>query len=151
MIATGVNEESYREILGMMLGDSKSEASGSAFFSRLKSRDLRGTDIVVSDSHSGLVKVLKAQFQGCTGPRCQTHFLRNFLGAPAKTCTTNGTDVSERFLRHQTGKQPSYSMTKLSPITSTKRPQRLVCWRTGSTPSPLCGPGLKSTANGFVQ
>jgi len=85
MIATGVNEEGYREILGIMLGDSESEASWSEFFSWLKGRDLRGTDIVVSDSHSGLVKALNAQFQGCTWQRCQTHFMRNFLDATPKS------------------------------------------------------------------
>ncbi|MCI0184510.1 IS256 family transposase [Sulfoacidibacillus ferrooxidans] len=85
MIATGVNEEGYREILGMMIGDSESTASWSEFFSWLKSRDLRGVDIVVSDSHSGLVKALHSQFQGSTWQRCQTHFMRNFLEATPKS------------------------------------------------------------------
>lgn len=84
MIATGINEEGYREILGMMLGDSESEASWTEFFSWLKSRDLRGVDIVVSDNHSGLVKALQAQFQGATWQRCQTHFMRNFMDATPK-------------------------------------------------------------------
>ena len=84
MIATGVNEEGYREILGIMLGDSESEASWSEFFSWLKQRDLRGVDVVVSDSHSGLVKALHAQFQGATWQRCQTHFMRNFMDASPK-------------------------------------------------------------------
>lgn len=84
MMATGINEDGYREILGMMLGDSESEASRSEFFSWLKSRELRGVDVVVSDSHSGLVKALQAQFQGCTWQRCQTHFMRNFLDATPK-------------------------------------------------------------------
>lgn len=85
MIATGVNEEGYREILGMMIGDSESTASWSEFFTWLKSRDLRGVDIVVSDSHSGLVKALQSQFQGSTWQRCQTHFMRNFLDATPKS------------------------------------------------------------------
>ena len=85
MIATGVNEEGYREILGIMLGDSESEASWSEFFTWLKSRDLRGVDIVVSDSHAGLVKALQSQFQGATWQRCQTHFMRNFLDATPKS------------------------------------------------------------------
>lgn len=85
MIATGINEEGYCEILGLMLGDSESEASWTEFFSWLKSRDLRGVDIVVSDSHSGLVNAVKAQFQGCTWQRCQTHFMRNLLDATPKS------------------------------------------------------------------
>jgi transposase-like protein len=84
MIATGVNEEGYREILGLMLGDSESEASWTEFFSWLKSRDLRGVDLVVSDHHSGLVKAVQTQFQGCSWQRCQTHFMRNVLDATPK-------------------------------------------------------------------
>jgi putative transposase len=84
MIATGVNDEGYREILGIMLGDSESEKSWNDFFSWLKARDLRGADYVVSDSHSGLVKALHANFQGSTWQRCQTHAMRNLLDATPK-------------------------------------------------------------------
>jgi len=34
LIATGINREGYREILGLMLGDSESEATWSEFFGR---------------------------------------------------------------------------------------------------------------------
>ena len=81
MIAIGVNTEGYREVLGLMLGDSESEASWSQFFSWLKSRNLRGVDLVVSDGHSGLVKAVRRHFQGITWQRCQTHFMRNIMDA----------------------------------------------------------------------
>jgi putative transposase len=84
MVAIGFNEEGQREILGMMVGDSESEASWREFFAWLKSRDLRGVDFVVSDSHAGLVKALKAAFQGCTWQRCQVHFMRNLLAVTPK-------------------------------------------------------------------
>ncbi|WP_206920674.1 transposase, partial [Alicyclobacillus suci] len=51
----------------------------------LKSRDLRDLDIVVSDSHAGLVRALQTEFQGCTWHRCQTHFMRNLLDATPKS------------------------------------------------------------------
>ncbi|GMA63073.1 hypothetical protein GCM10025859_35130 [Alicyclobacillus fastidiosus] len=85
MIATGVNEEGYREILGLMLGDGESEAGWSKFFSWLKERGLNGVDLVVSDSHAGLVKALLSHFTGCTWQRCQTHFMRNLLDAAPKS------------------------------------------------------------------
>jgi putative transposase len=85
MIATGIHEEGYREILGLMLGDSESERNWSEFFSWLKGRGLHGVDIVVSDSHSGLVNAVRSQFQGCTWQRCQTHFMRNLLDATPKS------------------------------------------------------------------
>lgn len=42
LIATGVGEDGYREVLGMRIGDSESEASWSAFFGWLKDRGLHG-------------------------------------------------------------------------------------------------------------
>lgn len=85
LIAIGVNEAGYREVLGLMLGDSESEASWTEFFTWLKSRDLRGVDIVVSDSHGGLVRAVASQFQGATWQRCQTHFMRNILDVTPKS------------------------------------------------------------------
>jgi len=83
LIATGVNAQGYREILGMQLGDSESEASWSALFTWLKRRGLQGVDLVVSDDPGGLVKAVRVHFQGASWQRCQTHLARNVLdGAP---------------------------------------------------------------------
>lgn len=85
LIAVGINTEGYREVLGLMLGDSESETSWSEFFSWLKNRNLRGVDLVVSDDHRGLVKAVRHHFQGISWQRCQTHFMRNILGAAPKS------------------------------------------------------------------
>lgn len=79
LVAVGVNTDGYREILGLMIGDSESEASWSEFFTRLKNRGLSGVDLVVSDDHSGLVNAVKRHFQGVSWQRCQVHFKRNIL------------------------------------------------------------------------
>ena len=84
MIASGINESGHREILGLMLGDTESEESWTEFFVSLKNRGLRSMEILVSDNHSGLVKAVRKQFQGVTWQRCQTHFMRNVLGATPK-------------------------------------------------------------------
>ncbi len=84
LIATGVNAAGYREILGLHLGDSESEASWTSFFTWLKRRGLQGVDLVVSDDHGGLVKAVRVQFQGATWQRCQTHLARNILDAAPK-------------------------------------------------------------------
>jgi Transposase and inactivated derivatives len=84
LIGIGVNTDGYREVLGLMLGDSESEASWSEFFGWLKSRGLRGVDLIVSDDHGGLVRAIRRNFQGVTWQRCQTHFLRNILDATPK-------------------------------------------------------------------
>ncbi len=51
LLATGINEDGYREIVGLQLGDSESERSWMDFFTWLKGRGLHGVDLVVSDHH----------------------------------------------------------------------------------------------------
>ncbi len=55
MISVGINSDVYREVLGMMIGDTESETGWSEFFSSLKDLRLRGVDIITSDDHSGVV------------------------------------------------------------------------------------------------
>jgi putative transposase len=85
MVATGVNEEGYREILGLMIGNSESEEGWLEFFSWLKQRGLRGVDFIVSGSHFGLVRALQESFQNVTWQRCQTHLMRNLLDSVPKS------------------------------------------------------------------
>lgn len=84
MVAIGVNSDGYREVLGLMLGDTESLASWSEFFGWLKRRGLRGVDLITSDDHGGLVRAIRQHFQGVTWQRCQTHFMRNVLDATPK-------------------------------------------------------------------
>jgi putative transposase len=84
LLAIGVTEAGYREILGLQLGDSESERSWMDYFVWLKSRGLSGVDLVVSDHHGGLVNAVRLQFQGATWQRCQTHLSANVSDAAPK-------------------------------------------------------------------
>ncbi|NLD17961.1 MAG: IS256 family transposase [Tissierellia bacterium] len=79
LLAIGVNEDGFREILGFMASDTESEGSWGSFFSSMKERGLKGVDLVVSDAHKGLVRAIGKHFQGASWQRCQTHFSRNML------------------------------------------------------------------------
>ncbi len=70
MIAVGINRDGYREVLGMMVGDTESESSWGEFFSRLKDRGLHGVDIITSYDHRGLVRAIRRHFYGVTWQRC---------------------------------------------------------------------------------
>ena len=54
------------EILGFQVSDSESETSWSEFFTSLKGRGLENVDLVVSDNHKGLVKVIGKCFQNAS-------------------------------------------------------------------------------------
>lgn len=79
LIAIGVSETGYREVLGVRICDSESEAGWLETFRWLKRRGLAGVDVVVSDAHEGLVRALRRCFQGAVWQRCQAHFRRNVL------------------------------------------------------------------------
>ncbi|MEA4928897.1 MAG: IS256 family transposase [Candidatus Limiplasma sp.] len=79
MIAIGLNEQGNREVLGYRCADSETEAGWTEFFRELKGRGLVQVEMVISDSHKGLVRAVKQCYQGATWQRCQTHFSRNML------------------------------------------------------------------------
>jgi putative transposase len=84
LLATGINAAVYREVLGLQIGDSETEAAWRSFFRWLKQRGLGGVDLVTSDDHQGLVSALHTQFQGASWQRCQTHLTRNLCDACPK-------------------------------------------------------------------
>lgn len=86
LIAYGINGDGVREILGMLVADSETNASWNELFKSLKSRGLKKVDLIVSDNHGGLVSALKKNFQGVQWQRCQTHFIRNILGHTPRHC-----------------------------------------------------------------
>ena len=84
MVGIGINEDGRREILGLMVGDTESETSWSEYFGWLKTRGLRGLELITSDQHSGLIRAVRHHFQGVTWQRCQTHFMKNIMDASPK-------------------------------------------------------------------
>ena len=52
LIAAGINEESYGEILGFKLAENELESSWGELFSEVKDRNLKLVDLVTSDDHS---------------------------------------------------------------------------------------------------
>jgi transposase-like protein len=80
-VGMGVHAAGPREIRGVGVGDSESEATGRTVCPDLKARGLHGVDRVVSDQHAGLGRALPREFPGTPGQRCQTHCRRNVLDA----------------------------------------------------------------------
>ena len=84
LIAVGIGEDGYREVLGVETSIRESNESWSGFFGRLRQRGLAGIDYTVSDAHEGLVAALREYFPGSTWQRCQVHFMRNVLDVTPK-------------------------------------------------------------------
>jgi putative transposase len=80
LIVSGVRDDGYREILGVEVSDTESEATYQEMFRSLKGRGLSGVELVVSDDHEGLKAAITRHFQGASHQRCQVHYARNLLG-----------------------------------------------------------------------
>ena len=79
VVAMGVNGDGRRELLGLKVGNSETEAFWAEFISHLRERGLAGVKLVISDAHAGLTKAIRRQLQGCVWQRCRVHFARNLL------------------------------------------------------------------------
>jgi len=79
LIATAVNAEGQREILGLDVATSETGTGWLAFLRSLVARDLTGVQLAVPDAHGGLVDALGAAFPGASWQRCRTHFAANLL------------------------------------------------------------------------
>jgi putative transposase len=80
LVVSGVRDDGLREILGVEVADTESEATYHGLFRTLKARGLKGVELVVSDDHEGLKAAITRHFQGASWQRCQVHYARNLLG-----------------------------------------------------------------------
>ena len=85
MLATGVNAEGYREILGLQVSSAEDGAGWLAFFRDLTARGLTGVALVTSDAHRGLVDAIGAALPGASWQRCRTHYAANLMAATPKS------------------------------------------------------------------
>ncbi len=79
VVATAVNADGHREILGLDVLTSEDGAGWTAFLRDLVARGLSGVRLVISDDHAGLVQAISAALPGASWQRCRTHFIRNLL------------------------------------------------------------------------
>jgi transposase-like protein len=85
LIATGVNRDGHREILGLDVASAEDGAGWLAFLRGLLARGLSGVQLVISDAHPGLVAAIGSALPGASWQRCRTHYLRNLLTRVPKT------------------------------------------------------------------
>ena len=85
LVATGVNGDGHREILGVQVTSGEDGAGWLAFFRDLTARGLSGVRLVTSDAHGGLVAAIGATLPGASWQRCRTHYAANLMSATPKS------------------------------------------------------------------
>ncbi len=84
LLATGVNADGHREILGLQVTSAEDGAGWLGFFRDLTARGLTGVRLVTSDAHRGLVEAIGATLPGASWQRCRTHYAANLMAATPK-------------------------------------------------------------------
>jgi len=69
VLAYGVHESGYREVIALDVGEAETEAFWRSFMRSLVKRGLTGVQLVTSDAHAGLKKAI-GQVLGCPWQRC---------------------------------------------------------------------------------
>jgi putative transposase len=85
MVATAVNAEGFREILGLQVSTAEDGAGWLAFCRDLVARGLTGVALVTSDAHSGLVAAIGATLPAASWQRCRTHYAANLMAVTPKS------------------------------------------------------------------
>jgi transposase-like protein len=83
-VASAVNSEGFREILGICEGAKEDKSGWSAFLRHLVERGLKGVRLIISDACRGLVESAAEYLPDARWQRCMVHFYRNvFSHVPA--------------------------------------------------------------------
>jgi transposase-like protein len=82
--AVVIAADGHGEVLGFAVGDSEDGAFWTAFLRSLKARGLAGTQLVISDAHTGLKAAIEAVLLAAAWQRRRVHFMRNVLARVPK-------------------------------------------------------------------
>jgi len=77
LVAIGVDEQGYRQVLGIKEGAKEDKDSWIGFMRYLKERGLSGVELFISDKCLGLVESLADFYPEAKWQRCVVHFYRN--------------------------------------------------------------------------
>lgn len=79
VLATDVNGDGHREVLGMRVATSETGPAWNEFFADLVARGLTGVRLVTCDAHAGLKDAIAANLAGSSWQRCRTHYAANLM------------------------------------------------------------------------
>jgi len=77
LIAVGVNQHGYREILGVCEGSKEDKQSWLDFLRHLKTRGLKCPQLITSDKCLGLIDAIGEVYPQADWQRCVVHWYRN--------------------------------------------------------------------------
>ena len=81
LVAIGVDEDGYREVIGAAEGMKEDKESWRSFLVWLKERGLDGVRLIVGDKNLGMCESVHEVFPDAKYQRCTVHFYRNIMSS----------------------------------------------------------------------
>ena len=84
LVAIGVGEDGYREVLGIAEGCKEDKAGWSGFLAYLKDRGLQCPELFITDKCMGLLESIDEYYPEARWQRCIVHFYKNVFSVVPK-------------------------------------------------------------------
>ena len=95
LVATGVNADGHREILGLQVTSAEDGAGWLGFFRDLTARGLSGVKLVTSRRARRADRRDRGHAARCAGwQRCRTHYAANLMSVTPKSKLAVGADAA---------------------------------------------------------
>jgi putative transposase len=135
LVATAVNAQGHREILGLDIGTAEDGASWTSFLRGLVARGLHGVKLVTSDAHQGLKAAIGAVLDGASWQRCRTHWACMEIMCRYSSCSSDRT-----LLRWHGGRGGCSRATVGAGWAAAAAPQRAAAAPAAGNRGPAAGP-----------
>jgi putative transposase len=129
LVASAVNSEGFREILGICEGAKEDKSGWSAFLRRLVERGLKGVQLVISDACRGLVESIADFLTQARYQRCMVHFYRNVFSHVPSTRVREVSHMLKAIMPRRAARPPTTRQRRSSTICGRAR------WARQLTPS----------------
>jgi len=137
LIASGVNPEGKRLILGVSVSLGEQEIHWREFLQSLVERGLTDVKLIISDAHTGLQAARKAVFSGIPWQRCQFHLQQNASQYVPRQSMKREVAADIRAIFNAPGREQSEAQLRLIVEKYDKRASRLADWMEGNIPEGL--------------
>ena len=137
LIASGVNPEGKRLILGVSVSLGEQELHWREFLQNLVERGMTDVQLIISDAHVGLQAARKAVFSGIPWQRCQFHLQQNASQYVPRQSMKREVAADIRAIFNSPSREQAEAQLRLTVEKYTERASRLADWLEGNIPEGL--------------
>ena len=131
LVAYGVNEDGFRELLGVQVALSESGESWGSLLKDLVARRLHGVELVISDDHTGLRQAVRHHLPEIPHQRCTVHLQRNVAAYVPRRLQKRVLGEVGRIFKAETRAKAKQRLIEFEKHWEAQLPEALICLKNG--------------------